>query len=180
MKKIGLLICSIVLSVNMFAEYTVDGRTKSADQEVSSVSLSAGWLGDFKIHRSIVDFDTVYSIGLIERHYGDFSQYPEDGVMMIKLGNDSVYKLFRVPVPLKTDRHYDSYTNKTTYISECLYRLENGQWEQIVENGIKKFRVQYLNNRFQDSELKPKKVVRQINDLKSIKAKFEKKAEDNF
>ena len=121
MKKIGLLICYVLLSLNLVAEYTIDGRVKSADQKVSSISLSAGYLGNYRFHRSIVDFDTVYAISIIEKRYNKYAEYPEDGVMMIKLGNDTVYKLFRVPISTIKDSYYPQGSNTMTYVTECLY-----------------------------------------------------------
>lgn len=182
MKRLFFLVVSFWACVSTsFAEYTVDGRDKSAEQEVVSASLSAGWLiGDFCFHRSVVDFDTVYSLGIIEKHYHDYAQYPEDGVLMIKLGNEEVLKLFRAPVPMIRNCYYEHGASQMTYWSKCLYRLEPGMFDKIVENGIVKFRVQYLNNRFVDEEIKPKKVVKQKAALKQIKAKFDVKAEDNF
>lgn len=180
MKRIGLIVGFFMCILSAFADYTVDGRNRSEEQDVVSGTFRAGWLGDICFHRTVVDFDTVFSIGLIERRYNNYAQYPEDGVLMLKLGNNETLKLFRAPVEMKKDCYYTDGASKMTYQSECLYRLEPGMFDKIVDNGIAKFRVQYLNNHFVDEEIKPKKVEKQKIYLREVKAKLNKKAEDDF
>ncbi|MEE1175700.1 MAG: hypothetical protein U0K71_01685 [Paludibacteraceae bacterium] len=180
MKRIGLIVVFFMCMINAFADYTVDGRNRSEEQDVVSKTYRAGWLGEICFHRTVVDFDTLLSIGLIERRYKDYAKYPEDGVLMLKLGNNENLKLFRAHVEIKKDSYYREGASEMTYQTECLYRLEPGMFDKIVDNGITKFRVQYLNNQFVDEEIKPKKVEKQKTYLREVKAKLYKKVEDDF
>ena len=181
MKNLFLGMMSLFLcATSAFAEYTVDGRDKAAEQTAVSRMISLDLLAKFAIQRSVVDFDTIYSFSLVEDRMRDYVSYPEDGVLMLKLGNEETLKLFRAPVAQLKKTIYSKSGGDPTYHSVCLYNFEPGMLEKVVENGITKVRIQYVNNQQRDIDIRSKKLERQNQTLKNIKSDFEKKIEDDF